>query len=90
VWYVSWGARHAYPTPEIYYHANVRQWFRMSLYGRTHHGHAIQFLSTFTEHAADASTYTPRQAWDEMERRLNSDSRTSQTIPFSTDITWNN
>jgi hypothetical protein len=89
VWYVSWGARQAYPTPEIYYRANARQWYRVSLYGRTHHGHAVQLLSTFTEHAADRSTYTPRQAWYATEGLLNSDSRTSQRIPFSTDITWN-
>jgi hypothetical protein len=90
VWYVSWGARRAYPTPEIYYVANARQWYQMSLYGHINHGHAIQLLSTFTEHAADPSTYTPRQARDRMEGLLNSDSRTSHTIPFSTDITWNN
>ena len=31
-----------------------------------------------------------RQAWYRTDRILNSDLRTSQTIPFSTDITWNN
>jgi hypothetical protein len=90
MWYVSWGARRAYPAPEIYYDANARQWYLMSLYGHTQHGHAIQYLSTLTEHAADSSTYTPRQAQDRMEGLLNSDSRTTQRIPFSTDITWDN
>jgi hypothetical protein len=50
----------------------------------------MRLLSIFTEHAADPSTYTPRQAWYRTDRILNSDLRTSQTIPFSTDITWNN
>jgi hypothetical protein len=90
VWYVSWGARRAYPTPQIYYETNARQWYQMVLYSHTHHGKALRLLSTFTTHAADTSTYTPRQAWDKAHGLLNSDSRTSQTIPFSTDITWNN
>jgi hypothetical protein len=90
VWYVSWGARRAYPTPQIYYEAQARQWYRLALYGYAHHGEAMRLLSTFTEHAADPSTYTPRQAWEKTHGLLNADSRTSQTIPFSTDITWNN
>jgi hypothetical protein len=90
VWYVSWGAPRAYPTPQIYYEANIRQWYGLAMHGHSQHGEAIRLLSTFTEHAADPSTYTSRQAWNKTNGLLNSDSRTSQTIPFSTDITWNN
>lgn len=92
VWYVSWGAPPAYPVPEIYNNATAQEWYRISLYGYTNHGQAVQILGTLTQWAAAGycCTNTPEQGWQQMMNALNGDSRTRQDIPYSTDITWQN
>jgi hypothetical protein len=93
VWYVSWGSPPAYPVPEIYTNGTAQEWYRISLYGYTNHGRAVQILGTLTQWAASgysSRTYSPAQGWQQLTNLLNADSRTRQNIPYSTDITWSN
>jgi len=92
VWYVSWGAPPAVPVPEIYTLGTAREWYRISLYGYTNHGRAVQILGTLTQWAAAGfcCTNPPDVGWQQLMDLLNADSRTMQTIPYSTDITWAN
>ncbi len=92
VWYVSWGSPPAVPVPEIYTFGTAREWYRISLYGYTNHGGAVQILGTLTQWAAAGfcCTNPPDVGWQQLMDLLNGDSRTVQTIPYSTDITWAN
>lgn len=94
VWYKSWGAPPAYPVPEIYRTdgGNAQQWYQVSLYGYNHHGGAVPILATLTQWAAagNCCTNKPAQGWQQMQTALNSNSRTTNSIPYSTDITWAN
>jgi hypothetical protein len=92
VWYVSWGAQPAYPFPEIYTvsGSTARQWYQMSLYGHLRHGQAIEILGSLTQWAAAGycCTNPPEQGWTQLYDLLNADSRTAQSLPYSSDITW--
>ncbi len=92
VWYTSWGSLPAYPVPEIYNPATAQEWYRISLYGYTNHGGAVQILGTLTQWAAAGycCTNPPDQGWQQMTDAVNGDPRTAQVIPYSTDITWAN
>ncbi len=44
LWYVSWGALHAWPIPEIYTpdRMNARQWYNLAVYSYQRHGNAMR------------------------------------------------
>lgn len=99
VWYVSFGQPVANAVPEIYTNdgSQADEWYSLSLYGYTHHGTAIAILSALTEYGAckgkpscGGINNTPLQAYNQMETRLNGNSHTAQSIPYSTDITYAN
>jgi hypothetical protein len=92
LWYVAYGATAAWPIPEIYSSANAQQWYHLGLYGAVNHGSTVQFLGTLTQWAAAGSccTNSPEQGWQQLADALDADSRTAQTLPYSTDITWAN
>jgi hypothetical protein len=101
IWYVSWGATGAYPLPEIYLTsgANADQWYRMGVYAYTNHGNSMNFQGAFTQWQAcqdvgpDACPYTdntPSQGWTQLFNALNADTRTTQPLKWSTDISWQN
>lgn len=86
VWYVSWGAPPAFPTPEIYYNALALQWTMISLYGANYHNEAVYYQGPWDEYDLDSSTYTSTQAWSTFWNDLNSYSQTAQNMFFSAEI----
>jgi hypothetical protein len=100
VYYVSWGASPAWPLPEIYTTngSMASEWYRMVLYGSTAHGSRMAIMAPMTQYQAcldnggcnNGTNNTPSQAWNQLMSKLNADSRTSQQVPYTTDITWKN
>jgi hypothetical protein len=99
--FVSWGAAHSYPLPEIYATNGVhaRVWQKISLESALTGGHAMLFQGSFTQHAACPADprctvdvdNTASTGWSQLLSTLNSDSRTTvTTLPWSTDVTWAN
>ncbi len=89
VWYVSWGKDPSQPLPQIYVPAQAAQWQQLSLYGYLAYGANIVIAGALTEAGACGSscqTYAPAQGWMQLDNQLNSDTRTAQTLPWSTDI----
>ncbi|MCA1833293.1 MAG: hypothetical protein ABR548_00615 [Actinomycetota bacterium] len=100
VWYVSWGAPPAWPLPEIYTTnaSMASEWYRMSLYGYSAHGYRMNIGGAMTQYQAcldvggcsTGTNNTPSAGWSQLYGKLNADSRTAQSLPWSTDITWKN
>ena len=96
VYYVAWGASPANPLPEIYLPngANAGQWYCMSLYAYNVHGLRMDIQGSFTQWQAcgclPTVTLRPEEGWYQLYQRLNADPRTSQWLPYSTDITQRN
>jgi hypothetical protein len=99
VWYVSYGVLPAFPLPEIYLTngVNAAQWQQLSLYAHTNHGSPIYFLGALTQFQScqagggcPGANNRPGEGWAQLNRALNSDSRTAQSLNWSSDITWNN
>lgn len=99
VWFVSWGAAPANPLPEIYANSgvNAEQWQYVSLYAYNNHGARINVKGSMTQYQAcqdlgcsSAEDNTPSQGWTQLSNALNADSRTAQSVVWSTDITWQN
>ena len=101
VTYVSWDLDPAFPLPEIYTtnESQAREWYQMSLYSYNNpgpNGHMI-ISGSFTQYGACQITQgcgsennTPSQGWTQLWKRLNADSRTAQSLDYSSDITWAN
>jgi hypothetical protein len=87
VYYVSWGAQPAHPTPEIYYQANADQWAMISLYGANYQGGHIVIWGPMDEYPLNTSTNTAAQAWNEMWNAVNARSSTAQNFGYSLEIT---
>lgn len=98
IWYVSYGAKPAWPVPEIYwsYGAHADQWYRMSLYGYNNHGTPMYFIGSLTQWQAcqdvgcSFSNNTPQGGWNQLFSALNSNTITAQKTGWATDITWKN
>jgi len=99
VWYVSWGSPPAYPLPEIYTTngSMASEWYRIALYSYTAHTRRMAIQGPMTQYQAcidvggcSGTNNTPSQAWNQLMSKLNADSRTSQSVPYTTDITWKN
>ncbi len=103
IWYVAFGATPACPLPEFYRvdGSNADQWYRMSLYAYTNHGGSrMIFKGTMTQWNAcqeQADPYwcanngvdnLPSQGYMQLYNAINADPRTTQQIPWSTDISW--
>ena len=97
VQYVSWGASPAWPLPEIYATSgsNAKQWQQISLYSYLAAGSRMSILGPLSERQAciqrggcTGIDNTSDQAWSQMWTELNNDSRTAQSMTYSTDIKW--
>jgi hypothetical protein len=98
VWYVSYGVQVAFPFPEIYLTngVNAAQWQQLSLYAQTNHDSPMYFMGVLTQFQSCQSgrcpgtNNRPDDGWAQLNGALNSDSRTAQTLNWSSDITWIN
>jgi hypothetical protein len=96
LWYVSWGALHAWPIPEIYTpdRMNARQWYNLAVYSYQRHGSAMRIVGVMSQHGAcrrakdpcRGMNNTPERAWRQLYQLLNGDRRTRQLILWATDI----
>lgn len=96
--WVSSGAPPANPLPEIYLTngGNADQWYRMSLYSYLSTGYRMPFQGAFTTWQAcqergpcPGFDNTPAAGWTQLWNATRADPRTSlSTLPWSTDITW--
>jgi hypothetical protein len=96
VWFVSWGAPHAWPLPEIYTpnRSMAQQWYRVAVYSYLHHGVTMRIAGVMSQRGACRVTgdpcrgmnNTPDTAWRQLYRLLNRDPRTRQHIQWATDI----
>jgi hypothetical protein len=101
--YKSWGATPSQPLPEIYTANQATQWTRLSLYSYLRFNESMIIAGTLTQLGARckqlcandscnpecARTFSPEQGWKALYEKLHEDTRTRQTLPWSTDITWN-
>jgi hypothetical protein len=100
VWYAAWGSGVAVPLPEIYSNSgsNAEQWYHLALYSILAHGRPMQIAGTMSQlqscwdhhDRCRGISDTPRQSWSQLWRALNSDPRTAQSPPYSTNISWRN
>lgn len=97
VYYISWGSPPAYALPQIYLNngKNANQWKGVKLYGVSAHSNVMELLGSLTQSLACADIgcdpaldNTPAQGWAQLWDALNSDSRTAQSVRYSTDIRW--
>jgi hypothetical protein len=98
VWYVSWGARSAWPLPQIYNEGGTQaeQWYRLSLYAHRRHGQRMTIAGAISQREACRESSdpcrginnSPTTAWRQLWRALNRDSRTAQPLRWSTDFRW--
>jgi hypothetical protein len=100
VWYAAWGSGIARPLPEIYSTtgSNAQQWYRLSLYSYKAHGERMdiagamsQLQSCWDSHdRCRGISNPPNRSWSQLWHALNSDPRTAQPLPYSTNISWRN
>jgi hypothetical protein len=98
VWFVSWGARTAWPLPQIYTPSGsmAQQWYRLSLYSFLHHGWRMTIAGVLSQRIACHQSSdpcrgmdnSPAKAWGQLSRLLNRDRRTAQHLPWSSDFSW--
>ena len=98
VWYVSWGARTAWPLPQIYTPNGVmaEQWYRLSLYSYRHHGWRMTIAGALSQRIACRQSSdpcrgmdnSPARAWGQLNQLLNRDRRTAQPLAWSSDFRW--
>jgi hypothetical protein len=100
---VAWGIPAAFAVPEIYGNdpsvnsdpPQANEWEQISLWGASHGG-AIFFSVALSQYQAcidagfncSGDFNTPAQSWQQMENQLNSHSVTAQTIPFSSEMSY--
>jgi hypothetical protein len=99
MWYVSWGAKPAYPLPQVYNAsgAAAEQWYRLSLYSYLEHGRPMAIQGVMTQRQAcldmgdpcDGLKIWPGESWRMLWQKLNADPRTAQQLRWATDIRWN-
>jgi hypothetical protein len=100
VWYVSWGARWAWPLPQIYTGNGIqaKQWYRLSLYSQQRHGQPMTILGAMSQRTACKESRdpcrgmnnSPKRAWRQLWSALNRDPRTAQRLRWATDMEWSN
>lgn len=92
---VTWGIAAAYAIPEVYTTngSQANEWYRNSLYGYTAHGFRVPYFASLTQWNAlrrCTCTNTPDAGNSQLNRSLNADTNTKQTVIDETDITWAN
>ncbi|TMK85994.1 MAG: hypothetical protein E6G44_04995 [Actinobacteria bacterium] len=98
VWFVSWGARTAWPLPEIYTgdRGQAEQWYRLSLYSYLRHGWRMTIAGALSQRTACRQSSdtcrgmnnSPARAWGQLDGLLNRDFRTAQRLRWSSDFAW--
>jgi hypothetical protein len=98
VWFVAWGARSAWPLPEIYTPTGTmaQEWYRMSLYSYQHHGLRMTLAGALAQYAACRQSSdpcwgmnnSPAKAWRQLNRLINADPRTAQPLRWLSDFRW--
>lgn len=98
VWFVSWGARSAWPLPQVYTPngSMAAQWFTLARYSLRRHRSPMRFAGVMTQRGACRQSHEscrgmdnrPHRAWRQLQRLVNSDRRTAQRIRWVTDIRW--
>ncbi len=98
VWFVSWGARTAWPLPQIYTLSGsmAQQWYHLSLYSYQHHGWRMTIAGALSQRMAcrqysdpcRGMDNSPAKACGQLNRLLNRDGRTAQRLPWSSDFSW--
>jgi hypothetical protein len=98
VWFVAWGARSAWPLPQIYTPTRTMalEWHRLSLYSYQHHGSRMTLVGALSQHAACRQSSdpcrgmnnSPSKAWHQLYALLNSDRRTAQRLLWLSDFRW--
>ncbi len=97
-WYATYGTAPAWPLPEIYLEngVNAQQWALLSLYSKMYKGYTFEFVGVFTQMQACTQSpgqctgvnNSPSDGWTQLYNELNSDPRTADIPPWSTDIKW--
>lgn len=85
-WYLSYGAPAALSVPEIYYAIQANQWAMISLYGSQYQAARIYFAGPLDEYDLDNTTLTAPQAWSNLWNDINSNTATTDNMPFSFEI----
>ena len=98
LWFVAWGARSAWPLPQIYTptRSMAQEWYRLSLYSYEHHGTRMTLAGALSQHAACRQSSdpcrgmnnSPSKAWHQLYSLLNSDRRTAQDLRWLSDFRW--
>ncbi len=94
--YVSRGSGFSFAIPEIYSTGggNAKSWQQLSLYSYLKYGSKIFLKGPLTQMGAcgqkgcSGTDNTPSAGWNQLWDRLNADSRTAQSLTWSTDIRW--
>jgi hypothetical protein len=100
LWFVAWGARSAWPLPQIYTptRSMAQEWYRLSLYSYKHHGTRMTLAGALAQHAACRQSSdpcrgmnnSPSNAWHQLYSLLNRDWRTAQDLRWLSDFRWAN
>jgi hypothetical protein len=100
LWFVAWGARSAWPLPQIYTptRSMAQEWYRLSLYSYTQHGERMTLAGALSQHTACRQSSdpcrgmnnSPSKAWRQLYHVLNSDPRTAQQLRWLSDFRWTN
>jgi hypothetical protein len=98
LWFVAWGARSAWPLPQIYTPTRTmaQEWYRLSLYSYQHHGMRMTLAGALSQHAACRQSSdpcrgmnnSPSKAWHQLSSLLDSDRRTAQQLRWLSDFRW--
>jgi hypothetical protein len=100
LWFVAWGARSAWPLPEIYTptRSMAQEWYRLSLYSYKHHGMRMTLVGALSQRTACRQSSdpcrgmnnSPSKAWRQLYALLNGDPRTAQRLRWLSDFRWAN
>jgi hypothetical protein len=98
LWFVAWGARSAWPLPQIYTPTRTmaQEWYGLSLYAYKHHGSRMTLAGALSQHTACRQSSdscrgmnnSPSTAWHQLYALLNSDRRTAQELAWLSDFRW--
>lgn len=98
VWFVAWGARSAWPLPQIYTPTGsmAQEWYRLSLYSYMRHGWRMTMAGALSQHTACRQSSdscwgmnnAPMKAWRQLHKLLNGDPRTAQQLQWISDFRW--
>ena len=85
-WWVGWGVSAAVPLPQIYYVSQSNQWYWICKYAVALRGSKIFYKGPLDEGTLAPTTLSATQSWTTFSDRLNNDSATSQSMPYSAEM----